>query len=536
MTDKDQPSPPDNISDSTVAKNSMVIMLPQGLGVAAGIGFDLLIILSFGISIKMDAVFVALALPTVLISVVNSNSVRVFSPIFTEVNKEGGDKLLTNVFSAVVNYGLIFLVCITVFGIIGSRILIDLLAPGLSIEAEELAVSVSKILFLSLLPLAIVGPLNAVFVTRHRFFVGNLYNFLRFGSALITLLILRESLGVLAIGWAYVAGTYFPAIILAIFYIGSGGRYLPTLGRKTGILRTVTARIGPPTIGELAGQSNILIERFFASFLSPGMISAFAYGRRILIAMNGVLSNSVAVAILPRLSVEAASRKVERLRESLFFGTKLIAIITGVAIIVLISMSHSLVALLFGWNNANLVSTTSTASIISIFAPALLLLALTQLYMAPHFALGETRIVMYFRLLFLGIYFVLSYVFLQHLGDLGLAYSLIASLVILLVIWIVANAYRLHGLAEGFLWYMLKLVLILALVCGGLYLVNSWYEQSLPLSVLLPYNLLVMLLGLSTFGVMSFCFGLVPKGSLSYLYNRVLRRSWESEDAVRERT
>ncbi len=282
-------------------------------------------------------------------------------------------------------------------------------------------------------------------------------------------------------------------------------------------------------IGEFVGQSNVLVERFFASFLSPGMLSAFGYGRRILVTLNGLIVNSVSVAILPRLSLEAVTQKVDELRQSVVFGTKSITLVTGLVTVLLIGLSFPLVTVLYQRGNFDLQATLTTATILSILAPSLLFMGMTQLFMLPYFAFGETKIILSYRILFLGIYAALSFAFFYLLHGYGLAVALPASLLIQLILWMRALSKRVKGFGEGFYRYLLKLALVLACVGGVLYLSSPFVRRVESLPILLFYSGIVILAGSFLFGSLSIGLGLISMRNLNQIYTALsmpLSRKW----------
>jgi putative peptidoglycan lipid II flippase len=499
-------------------------MLAQGLGILGGVGFDVATAAAFGASLHMDAFFVALALPQILVSVLVSNGIRVLSPLFAEAYQLGSEKRLYTVFSGVVNYGILILSGVALTGFLSAPWGINLLAPGLASEGRRIAIQTTRILSLSLVPVAVIEPLRAIHVFNQRLFLATSANFFRYGAALLTLLLLKDDLGIMALSWAYVAGAILQVVVFGTAFLARGGMYRFTFGRDMGVFRLLVIRLGPPVIGELVGQSNVLIERFFASFLSPGVLSALGYGRRMLVALNGLLANSVSVAILPRLSLEAVARSMEGLRQSVVFGTKLIAFITGLVVVLLVGLSRPLVALLFQRGAFDLQAALTTATVLSIFAPSLLFMGITQLFMIPYFALGETRIVMYFRILFLGVNLALSIVLFDLFGGYGLAAALTGSVLIQSLVWMLVLSRRLNGFGDGFYFYLKKLLLVVFLVGGGLYLSSFYWGVVESLQVLLVFSGIAFLMGCFLFGALSIALRLVSVRSLTRVYAEMSAR------------
>jgi putative peptidoglycan lipid II flippase len=312
----------------------------------------------------------------------------------------------------------------------------------------------------------------------------------------------------MALAWAYVSGSLVQVLVFSTAYFVLGGTYRPIFRVRSETIQLLSGRLGPPMLGELIGQSNVLAERFFASFLPPGVISALGYGRRILVALNGLINNSVSVAILPRISQEAVTEDLPKLRETVIFSTKLITFPTGLAAITIVGFSHPLVKLLFERGAFDLLAAKNTAVILSIFAPSIIILGLTQLVMVPFFAFGETKIIFIYRVLFLIVNLILDGILIFFFGGFGLAAALPISLLIVLVIWIITLARRLNGLGTEIYTFLLKFSTILALVLSVVYLIGLYLQTIPDMKQLILWSVGAVALGIIVFLGLSWAGGL----------------------------
>lgn len=509
-------------SNLSIAANSVLITVAQGLGIICGIGFDATMAASFGTGWQMDAVFVALTLPQLLVSVLVSNGIRALSPMFTSPYQANNQHLLHKSFSSVVNCGILVMSAIAFLGALGAAWWVNLLGSGLSTEGKSIAISVTRVLFISLIPIAITEPLRAIHVIQRRLFLAALANFLRYGIGVLVLVLLQSKLNVMAIAWAYVAGTIFQAIVFGAVYVAHGGKYHLTLGQDIGVFSELASRLGPPTVGELIGQSNIVIERFLASFLPAGMLSALGYGRRMLTALNGLVANSISVAILPRISVEATAGQMSKLKQSVTFGIKLMALVMGGLTVLLIGLSRPLVILLFERGAFDAQATTMTATIFSLFAPSLLFMGVTQILMTPYFALGKTKIILYLRIAFLAIYMVLAFILAYLFGGYGLTIAVTASLAIIMIVWLAVLSHELNGFEREFYAYIAKFAFVLLLQSAIFYLLCSYISIRKHPLTLLVFSSLIIMAGSLSFGILSFLLRLIPPSYLLQLYDRIL--------------
>ena len=509
MTD---PGVPD--SNRVVAANSVKIMVAQGLGVAIGLGYDIAIAALFGATRQMDSIFAAITIPQIFASVMISISLRVFTPVFTEAMEHGGKSRLRTVFSGVFNFSLIFWVLVGMVGFLGAQLIILLQTPGFEAEPRSLSVYAFRILLLNMVLIGMVEPIRAYLVYRQYLVLASLANFFRFSAALIVLLLISGRFEIRAVPWAYVAGGAAQLIIFGTAFVWIGGRYRITLGRSEGTWEIIRSRFGPPLVGEVIGQSGVIIERMLASFLPPGVLSALGYGRRILVALNGVINQSVSVAILPRISREAVAKQLNNLRQSILFSTKLLTLGTGLTAVIIFGFSPVLVTVLLQRGAFDTAAAELTGTILRLYIPSIIFIGISQLFMIPFFAYGETKIVRNLRIIFLAVNLTLDLILFRSFGGFGLAAAFTLTTILNSVLAYHSLARRIGSLRVQLAPFVIKLPIVILLV-GLLILFGSrLIDGSEPGLTFIILNALLMGLATALYLGLILLFGMIQSGSI----------------------
>ncbi len=471
----------------STARHSLVITIANGLGVISGILLDMLTAARFGLGREMDTFFLAATIPQMLVSVFNSIGARAMVPVFTRVLSEENKRDFESFLSTVLAFGLLAMGAgVAVFFLI-SPVVIRALSPRLSGMDFKLAVRILRILCLSLLPLAVVEPLRAVHLSHGRFFLASITNAVRFSAVIVILSLLYQPWGILALAWGHALGTLAQAVCLMLSFYWHGGRCMPVLLIRHPAIRTLLHQFVPPLIGELTGQSNIIVERFLASFLPPGTVSALGYSRRIVTALHGLFVNSVGTALLPHLSLETLQQSREQIRRLTLLGIRLTTFFTGLVMVSTMALSRPLVGLLFRRGAFDQSAVEITARLLTIFVPSILLMSISYLMMTVLYTYQETRLVMRLRLALLGITVLFDGMLLKLWDGAGLAaaYTL-AQLFYLVIVYIALSRY-LGCFARDIKLYLIRLLgpvlvagIIMALVCS-----ITWFKLSGPLLHLL---------------------------------------------------
>src|SRR6185312_3902554 len=93
-------------------------------------------------------------------------------------------------------------------------------------------------------------------------------------------------------------------------------------------LRELYRLLGPIMIGSAAGQIALLLDRYFASTLTPGYMSAMNYAIKLVYFPQQVFAAAIATVIFPVAASQFASKNRAGLRSSVSIGLRLVNLIT----------------------------------------------------------------------------------------------------------------------------------------------------------------------------------------------------------------
>jgi peptidoglycan biosynthesis protein MviN/MurJ (putative lipid II flippase) len=131
---------------------------------------------------------------------------------------------------------------------------------------------------------------------------------------------------------------------------------------------------------------------------------------------------------------------------------------------------------------------------------------------------------MYFRILFLGLNFVVSFVLFQLMGGYGLAAALPVSTCLQAIIWLFLLSVELEGLDREFYAFLVKFLSILALISLGFYFSVGWISRIDNIYLLIGFNGLLLLFGYLVFILLTMKTGLISTGDLSKIRAIFIKR------------
>jgi putative peptidoglycan lipid II flippase len=202
-------------------------------------------------------------------------------------------------------------------------------------------------------------------------------------------------------------------------------------------LRRIALIMLPATFGVGVYYLNITVGAILASLLPQGSVSYLYYAQRMFEFPQGIFTVSVAQAVLPSMSRQAADGDMIGMKESLAYGLRLTLFITVPAMAGLMICTTPIFSLLFMGGNFDYSMATNAANALFYYALGLSFVALTRVLAPAFFALKDTKTPVWtaFIAFLLNVFFSLILMKpLQH-GGLALASTLSALVNMLLLLW-----------------------------------------------------------------------------------------------------
>jgi putative peptidoglycan lipid II flippase len=357
---------------------------------------DLVVARAFGAGTATDAFFVAFRIPNLLRRLLAEGALSsAFIPVFTEYLTTRSHPELVRMLRAVAGGLGAVLVAVTVLGMLGSPLLVSVMAPGFTTDpaTASLTTRLTRLMFpyLFLIGLAAVamGILNA-----HRVF---------WAPALSPVAL---NVGMIAAVWLIAPRLAEPIVSLGIGVLAGGvGQFLiqmpslverrllvrPSLEPRHPAVRRILRLMGPVAIGQSATHLSTFINTVIASFLAGGSVSYLYFADRLVEFPLGVFGIAIATAALPTLSEQAARRDPDAIRETLAFALRLSGFVSLPAAVGLFILREPLVRVLYERGAFGAAETTATALALGCYALGLLGFAIAKVGAQAFYALGDTR-------------------------------------------------------------------------------------------------------------------------------------------------
>ncbi len=385
------PEAKDRDSDRETFKNTTIITIFNGLSTASAYVLDMVIAAMFGLSNETDALFIAITIPRLIDSVLMIAFNLILVPIFSRVLVNQGKNYLWRITSNLGNISLGILGAIAAIGVIIAPLLIGGLGAGLDFVTREFATRLFRILTLMIVPLGMIEVAKAALNSLRSFAFPASSRFVRNGVIVVAVLIGGKRLGISSLAIGYALAVWVELIYLGVALLYRGFRYKFIVNWKEPVTIEALSNLPYPLVGATLNQGSLVIERFFASFLPPGSISALVYARRAFGAIDTVFLGSISTAFMPRLSTQFAHNRLSEAKHALVAGLKMSIYLSIPLTVGIIVLRESIVRLLFQRGLFDQETTKITASLFAIFALAIPPTAIRRLLISAHHALFDAK-------------------------------------------------------------------------------------------------------------------------------------------------
>jgi putative peptidoglycan lipid II flippase len=449
-TESPPPPPAAPAARRAVARAAAVVSVATLASRVLGFLRDVVIARAFGAGAATDAFFVAFRLPNLLRRLVAEGALSAaFIPIFTEHVTTRPRAETVGMLRAVTGMMLLLLGGLSVLGVLAAPWFVRLMAPGFFTDPAvgQLTVRMTRLmfpyLFLVGLTALAMGVLNA-----HRHFLLPAMSpiALNVGIILGALVIaprLPEPVVGLAVG-VLLGG--LGQLALQVPWLAKH-RLLPTprVNFRHPAVRRVLRLMTPVVVGQSATHIGTVINTIIASFLAKGSVSYLYYADRLIEFPLGVFGVSVATAVLPTLSEQAARRDKAALRETVSFALRLVTFVSIPAAVGLFVLSEPIVRVLYERGHFGPTQTTGTAAAVAMYSLGIVGSSIAKILAQAFFSMGDTRTPVRVSVCAMAFNCTLAFLLAPVLAHVGLALAIAAASTLNAVVLMVIIRRRLPG-------------------------------------------------------------------------------------------
>lgn len=296
-----------------------IVMIIALVGKVLGLYRDHLLAVYYGTGMAANAFNTGSRIPRVFFDAVFASAISAcFIPVFSEyLTRKGREPAFRFAGCFITVMGLLSAV-LSVLGILFAGPLVSLFADGYDAQTAELAVSLTRVMFPTVLFTGVAFSFVGILQAMDRFNIPALISTVSNLVIIGYFFFLDERFGVYGLAGAYLLGWLLQAVVQAPSLRQLDFRYRPDFSFRSEGMRKAFALMGPVMISTWVQPINLTINTKFGSRLYEGAgVSAMEYSTNLYLVIAGVFILSITNVIFPRLSRLTAEHQEGAFRDTL---------------------------------------------------------------------------------------------------------------------------------------------------------------------------------------------------------------------------
>jgi len=476
-------TPPDSPSGETteggdvkptgVAKATGLMMAAVLLSRVLGVVRDAIISHYFGRGPETDAYNAAFTVPDLLWNLLQSGALAsTIVPIITELRQQGKSKLADHVVSVVATAIFVFIGLLIVVMEVFTPGLTRWLNPGfdetfhacvaahgalspLCFDRVAAAVPLTRVLLPAQLFFFLGGLLMGVMYSRKQFLIPAfgpvIYNAGIIFGAVVLRAFLPPDIAIQGLVWGALAGAFIGNLLLPSIGVARlGVKLKPSLEVLHPAVKKVWKMLLPIGLGVGLPSIDQVVNKYFASFFGTGDTTALMNAYRLMLLPIGVFAQSMAIAVFPTLSSQAADKDYKSMRATLNHSLRNILFLTVPASAIICVLAVPIITFLLQSGAYKPHDTQVTASVLRYLALGIFAWSCSSLLTRGFYAIQNSKVPAISGAAVSVIFILMNWLVVHfNMGIIWLAVSTSLSAAIHCTALLILLAIRLQGIQRG---------------------------------------------------------------------------------------
>ena len=379
-----------------IAASGALLLAAFAVTKAAGYLQKVIIAHRFGTGADMDVYSLSFTIPDILLFLVIGGAVSsAFVPVTSERLARGDDAGARQVVNGVMTAAFLVLLGAVALLELAAGPVVHALASHLSPRGQGLALTMTRILLLQALFLGMGGFAAGVMNTYRRFVplsLAPLFYDLAIIAAALGLTRLRvhgEQLGIVGLAIGVAAGGLMHFLVQLPSLVRIGWRPIVLAAVRDPAVRRVARLTVPISLGLIAIQANLAVDRYLASTLPPGHIASLDFANEIAQLPNLTFTTALTLVMFPYFARDAAVGNLDQLRRRAALSVRLNMFVLLPSAVVLIVLGSQITALLLQRGSFDAHSTALVSLPLALFAVGIAAQASIFLVVRVYYSLQQ---------------------------------------------------------------------------------------------------------------------------------------------------
>ncbi|HEU4737073.1 MAG TPA: murein biosynthesis integral membrane protein MurJ [Solirubrobacterales bacterium] len=366
-------NPPPARQAGRIARSTAFFSVATAASRVAGLGREIVAASYYGVSGPMSAFTIAFQVPNLVRALFADAALQpAFVPIFTEQLERKNYREAFRLASTLLLLVTLVLGAITALFVLAASFVMPLFAPGFEGEILDLTITLSQVLFPILILLGISGVVVGVLNSYDRFgafAISPLFWNLTIIAVVVVVAPMFEGQDrIYAYAIGILVGTLVQLLIPTFDLRNTPFKFEWSFEWRNPDVRRVLLLMLPVTISLGLINFNLLINSFFATFVSDQAPAAIDKAFRIYQLPQGIFSVAIATVLFPTLARFASRGELENLRATMANGMRQILFVLVPAAAAVLVLAEPMIRLVYQRGEFTPEQTTLVATALFWFA------------------------------------------------------------------------------------------------------------------------------------------------------------------------
>ncbi len=346
----------------------------------------------FGATNELDAYLAAFRIPDAIFQLVVAGALSAaLIPVYAGYRARGEEAEGWKLAGHVINLVVLALAALSAVMAVGAPWLVPIVAPGFDAETTALTVRLTQVMLLS--PVFIgLGAVVSGLLQTHGTFGPTAVAPLVYNLAIIAAAVfLAPALGVEALAAGVVVGSIGHLVVQLPALRRLEPAWRPRIDLHHRGVQRVAGLMGPRLFGLAAGQVNLIVSTALASGLAAGSITAFTYAFQLSQLPVGIIGVSIAVALFPTLSRDAALGRASEIRRQVNASLRVLFFVAAPLAALMVVLHDPVASVFFEYGLFSAESADRTASALAWFAIGVPAHVVVHVLTRAFYAMQDTR-------------------------------------------------------------------------------------------------------------------------------------------------
>jgi putative peptidoglycan lipid II flippase len=463
------------MKENKLIRSSLIVMGFVIIGKILAIFRDMLIASRFGATYNTDIYMFSIGL-VYLLTGISYGVTTTFIPVQTEHIEKGNETANNKFVNNVLNISLMFTLIITAFGIAFSSGIVRAFAPGFAGEPMVFAASVriTRIMFLSLFFISAQSVLAGVLQAHKHFYIPAAMATCSNMIYIVYLVMFAGKFGITGFAWATVIGFFVQFAINIPQYKIMGYKYNPYIDFRDKELQMMLILMIPVVISTSTTQLNLFVNRFFATKVGEGAVSALDFSNKLNTMVDEVFATSISMVIYPVLSSFAAQKNNEEYRKTLLKAINSVLLVMVPAAVATAVLRYPLIRVIFKRGAFDENAVRITAGALLFYCPAMVANGTRGVLNKAFYSVKDTTTPMINSMIGIIVNAALSIFLVKYMKVSGLTLSASISIIITTIFLIKDLNKANHNIEIGKIAVSLGKIIMASSIMGLLiYFINT---------------------------------------------------------------